>query len=59
MIISLKRAGFGSIKIAEFRHFLLKCLYQARKVTGHVMIGLEPCAIELIRTPMVELEPLP
>jgi hypothetical protein len=23
------------------------------------MIGLEPCAIELIRTPMVELEPLP
>ena len=38
MIISLKRAGFGSIKIAEFRHFLLKCLYQARKVTGHVYL---------------------
>ena len=30
--------GFGTIELAYPRHFLLKCLYQARKVNGHVFV---------------------
>jgi hypothetical protein len=29
------RRGFGTIKLDQFRHFLLKCLYQNWKASGH------------------------
>ena len=33
-----KRGYFGYIKLVLPRHFLLKCLHQARKVRGHVFV---------------------
>jgi hypothetical protein len=30
----------GPIKVVELRHFLLKCLYQVKRVSGHVYVCL-------------------
>jgi len=33
---------FGPIQLVDPHHFLLKCLYQARKVNGHVFVSGVP-----------------
>jgi len=37
-IISLRSESIGPIKLDLLRHFLLKCLYQARRVRSHVYV---------------------
>jgi len=34
-IISLRSGSIGPIKLDLLRHFLLKCLYQARRARSH------------------------
>ena len=36
--IFLSKLMLGSIKLVQLFHFLLKCLYQARKVSGYVFV---------------------
>ena len=39
LIASFHRDGrVGPIELAKSRHFSLRCLYQARKVSGHVFV---------------------
>ena len=38
-VLEVEEEGrFGPIKLVQPRHFLLKCLYLARKVSGHVFV---------------------
>ena len=40
---------FGSIKLVSPRHLLLKCLYQAMKVSGHIYIkGIDLTSVSTI-----------